>query len=141
MIRAPDELRDVSVGATANLFVSVGGTSRRLKGTVDTIRERGANGEVIEVRIAEETPGTSEAVFRLGVAEGATYLLPMDVEGDDVVYVRYRRDGGRTGLYVDEVRDVSVRPPAPSPSDRSTAGSRPSGESPLGSENERRSRR
>lgn len=111
MIRASNELRDVVVGATVNLFVSVGRTSRRLKGAVEATRERGADGEVLEVRLVEDAPGTSEIVFWLGFTGEATYLLPMAVEGDDVVYARYGREGCRTGLYVEEVREATVQSP------------------------------
>ena len=124
MIRASNELRDVTVGATVNLFVSVGQTSRRVKGTVAATRERGAHGEVLEVRLAEEATGAATVDFRLGFTEEATYLLPMAVEGEDVVYVRCRRDGARTGLYVDAVRDVSVRSPTRPGADREPADPR-----------------
>lgn len=119
MIRASNEWRDAGVGATVNLFISVGWTSRRSKGTVDATRRRGAAGEVLEVRFAEETPGGSEVVIWLGFTEEATFLLPMAVDGDDGVYVRYGRDGGRTGLYVDAAREVSVRSAARPSADRS----------------------
>ena len=127
MIRASNELRDVSVGATVNLFVASGRTSRRLKGTVEATRERGANGEVLEVRLAEATPGNAEIVFRLGSTAEATYLLPMAVDGDDVVYARYRREGGRTDVYVDEVRSVEVRSPTGSAGGRSAPSARVDG--------------
>lgn len=123
MIRVPNELRDVAVGATVNLFVSVGQTSRRLKGTVSAIRERGSNGEVLEVRVAENTPGASEIVFWLGFTEERTYLLPL-ASDDDLVYARYRHDGGRTDLFVDGVRDVGVRLAGASAED-SHSGERP----------------
>lgn len=76
-------------------------------------------GEVLEVRFAEETPGGSEVVVWLGFTEEASFLLPMAVGGDDGVYARYRRDGGRTGLYVDAAREVSVRSAARPSADRS----------------------
>ncbi|WP_299237509.1 hypothetical protein [Natronomonas sp.] len=110
MIRVSDELRDVCVGATVNLFVSVGTTSRRLKGEVYETRERGENGDVVEVRITEGTPGDSDIVFWLGFADGATYLLPLDAYDDRLVYVEYRHNGARTGLNVRTVRDVGVTP-------------------------------
>jgi hypothetical protein len=109
MIRVSDELRDVCVGATVNLFVSVGTTSRRLKGEVYETRERGGDGAVVEVRIIEDTPGDSDIVFWLGVAEEATYLLPLDAYDDRLVYVEYRHNGARTGLNVRDVREVGVR--------------------------------
>lgn len=127
MIRASNELRDVSVGATVNLFVAVGRTSRRLKGTVEATRERGANGEVLEVSLAEATPGNAEILFRLGFTAEETYLLPLAVDGDDVVYARYRREGGRTDVYVDEVRAAEVRSPTESVGGRSTPSPRVEG--------------
>lgn len=111
MIQAPDELRSVAVGATVNLFVSVGQTSRRLKGTVSETRERGADDEVLEVHVTERPPGGSEIVFWLGVAEEGTYLLPLDGDGESLVYATYRHGGGKTGLYVDGVREVEVSQP------------------------------
>lgn len=112
MIQAPDELRSVAVGATVNLFVSVGQTSRRLKGTVDRTRERGSADEVLEVHVSESTPGESEIVFWLGFTDEGTYLLPMDGDGEALVYATYKHGGGKTGLYVDSVREVDVRAPA-----------------------------
>lgn len=112
MIHAPNELREVAVGATVNLFVSVGQTSRRLKGTVRTTRDRGADGEVLEVHVAEGAPGASEIVFWLGFTDDDTYLLPLDDEDEALVYVKYKHNGGQTGLYIDAVREVGVRPPA-----------------------------
>jgi|GEM_PF-1248763 hypothetical protein len=109
MLRVPNELRDVCVGATVNLFVSVGKTSRRLKGEVHETRERGENGDVVEVRVIEETPGDSDIVFWLGFADDSTYLLPLDAYDDRLVYVEYRHNGARTGLNVRTVRDVGVR--------------------------------
>ena len=109
MIQAPNELRSVVVGASVNLFVSVGQTSRRLKGTVNRTRERGTAGEVLEVHVAESTPGGSEIVFWLGFTDEGTYLLPMDDEEESLVYVTYKHGGGRTGLYIDSVREVDVR--------------------------------
>lgn len=114
MIQAPNELRSVVVGATVNLFVSVGQTSRRLKGTVSRTRERGTADEVLEVHVSESTPGGSEIVFWLGFTDEETYLLPMDCEGEALVYVTYKHGGGRTGLYIDSVREVDVRTPASS---------------------------
>lgn len=73
---------------------------------------------MLEVRFAEETPGGSEVVIWLGFTEETTFLLPMAVEGDDGVYARYPRDGGRTGLYVDAAREVSVRSAAHPSADR-----------------------
>lgn len=110
MIPVSDELRDVCVGATVNLFVSVGTTSRRLKGEVYETRERGERGEVVEVRITEGTPGDSDVVFWLGFADDATYMLPLDAYDDRLVYVEYRHNGARTGLNVRTVRDVGVDP-------------------------------
>jgi hypothetical protein len=63
MIRVPNELRDACVGATVNLFVSVGKTSRRLKGEVYETRDRGENGDVLEVRISGDIPGESDIRF------------------------------------------------------------------------------
>ena len=112
MIHAPNELREVVVGATVNLFVSVGQTSRRLKGTVSETRARGAGDEVLEVTVAEGTPGTSEIVFWLGFTDDEAFLLPLDAEDEALVYAKYRHNGGQTGLYVDSVREVSVRGPS-----------------------------
>lgn len=153
MIQAPNELRSVAVGATVNLFVSVGRTSRRLKGTVSRTRERGTADEVLEVHVSESTPGGSEIVFWLGFTDEETYLLPMDGEEEALVYVTYKHSGGQTGLYIDSVREVDVRTPAAG--EDSPAGSSPtsqrrpsseefrsSGESELGGptpENEHRS--
>ncbi len=109
MIPVSDELRDVCVGATVNLFVSVGKTSRRLKGEVYETTARGESGDVLEVRLTEQTPGDSDVVFWLGMAEEATYLLPLDAYDDRLVYVEYRQNGARTGLDVRAVRDVGVR--------------------------------
>lgn len=108
MIQVPDELRDVDTGEQVNLFVSVGQATRRLKGEVHTVRERGASGEVMEVRATEQTPGTTEFVFWLGTTGNGTYLLPMDSSDDGLVYAEYRRARGRTGLYVDAVKEVRV---------------------------------
>lgn len=108
MIQAPNDLRDLSVGAMVNLFVSVGQTSRRLKGTVEATRERGTGGEVLEVHVAENNPGASEIVFWVGFTDEETYLLPLDAEESDLVYVKYKHNGGQTGLYIDDVRDVGV---------------------------------
>jgi hypothetical protein len=147
MIQAPNELRSVVVGATVNLFVSVGQTSRRLKGTVSRTRTRGSAEEVLEVHVSESTPGGSEIVFWLGFTDGGTFLLPMDCEEDALVYVTYKHGGGRTGLYIDNVRGVDVRTPASG--EEAATERRPSsgefldsGESELGSptpENEHRS--
>ena len=112
MIQAPNELRSVAVGATVNLFVSVGQTSRRLKGTVSRTRERGSADEVLEVHVTESTPGGSEIVFWLGHTEGETFLLPMDGDDEALVYATYKHGGGKTGLYVDSVREVDVQTPA-----------------------------
>jgi hypothetical protein len=109
MIRVSDELRDVYVGSTVNLFVSVGQTSRRLKGEVYETKERGENGDVVEVRIIEDTPGDSDIVFWLGFADESTYLLPLDAYDDRLVYVEYRHNGARTGLNVRDVREVGVQ--------------------------------
>ncbi|WP_181693509.1 hypothetical protein [Natronomonas sp. LN261] len=109
MLRVPNELRDVCVGAIVNLFVSVGKTSRRLKGEVCETRERGENGDVVEIRIIEDTPGDSDIVFWLGFTEESTYLLPLDAYDDRLVYVEYRHNGARTGLNVRDVRDVGIR--------------------------------
>lgn len=109
MIQAPNELREVTAGARLNLFVSVGQTSRRLKGTIESTEQRGTNGEVLEVRVAENTPGTSEIVFWLGFTDDETFLLPLDSDDDDLVYVSYKHNGGQTGLYIDSVRDVGIR--------------------------------
>ena len=111
MIQAPNELREVAEGATVNLFVSVGRTSRRLKGTVEATRERGTDGEVLEVRAVEDAPGAAEIVFWLGFTDAETFLLPLDAEAGDLVYVNYRHGGGRTGLYVDGVRHATVTGP------------------------------
>lgn len=112
MIQAPDELRSVAVGATINLFVSVGQTSRRLKGTVSETHGRGADDEVLEVHVTEDPPGGSEIVFWLGLADEGTFLLPLDGDGESLVYATYRHAGGKTGLYVDGVREVEVSPPS-----------------------------
>jgi hypothetical protein len=109
MIRVSDELRDVYVGSMVNLFVSVGRTSRRLKGEVYETKERGENGDVVEVRITEDTPGDSDIVFWLGFADESTYLLPLDAYDDRLVYVEYRHNGARTGLNVRDVREVGVQ--------------------------------
>jgi hypothetical protein len=109
MIQVSDELRDASVGSTVNLFVSVGQTSRRLKGEVYETRERGENGDVVEVRIIEDTPGDSDIVFWLGFADESTYMLPLDAYDDRLVYVEYRHNGARTGLNVRNVREVGVK--------------------------------
>ena len=109
MIRVSDELRDVCVGATVNLFVSVGKTSRRLRGEDYKTRARRECGDVVEVRITEGTPGDSDIVFWLGMAEEATYMLPLDAYDDRLVYVEYRHNGARTGLNVRTVREVGVR--------------------------------
>lgn len=109
MIPVSDELRDVRVGATVNLFVSVGNTSKRLKGEVYETTARGENGDVLEVRLTEQTPDGSDVVFWLGMAEGATYLLPLDAYDDRLVYIEYHHNGARTGLDVRTVRDVGVR--------------------------------
>lgn len=108
MIQAPNELREVTVGAKLNLFVSVGQTSRRLKGTIASVEERGSSGEVLEVRVTESAPGASDIVFWLGVTDDGTYLLPLEADGEDLVYVNYKHNGGQTGLYIDSVRDVGV---------------------------------
>lgn len=108
VIQVPDELRDVDAGEPVNLFVSVGQATHRLKGEVHTIRERGTSDEVLEVRATEQTPGTTEFVFWLGTSENGTYLLPMDSSDDGLVYAEYRRARGRTGLYVDSVKEVRV---------------------------------
>lgn len=138
MIQAPNELRSVAVGATVNLFVSVGQTSRRLKGTVSRTRERGTGDEVLEVHVSESTPGGSEIVFWLGFTDEETYLLPMDGEREALVYVTYKHSGGQTGLYIDSVREVDVRAPS-SGDDPANQEARPSsdefpssGESGLG---------
>ena len=112
MIHAPNELREVVVGATVNLFVSVGQTSRRLKGTVSETRERGAGDEVMEVTVVESTPGGSEIVFWIGCTDEETFLLPLDAEDEALVYVKYKHNGGQTGLYIDSVREVAVRDPS-----------------------------
>jgi hypothetical protein len=109
MIRVSNELRDVCVGATVNLFVSVGKTSRRLKGEVYETRDRGENGDVLEVRISENVPGESDILFWLGFADESTYLLPLDAYDDRLVYVEYRHNGARTGLNVRDVREVGIR--------------------------------
>lgn len=126
MIHAPNELREVAVGATVNLFVSVGQTSRRLKGTVRTTRERGADGEVLEVHVAEGAPGASEIVFWLGFTDDATFLLPLDDEDEALVYVKYKHNGGQTGLYIDGVREVGVRAPGDEASASTSEGATPS---------------
>lgn len=120
MIQAPNELRSVAVGATVNLFVSVGQTSRRLKGTVSRTRARGSTEEVLEVHVSERTPGGSEIVFWLGYTDDETFLLPMDSDGESLVYATYEHGGGKTGLYVDSVREVAVR--RPESDDDETAG-------------------
>lgn len=136
MIQAPNELRSVVVGATVNLFVSVGQTSRRLKGTVSKTRERGTADEVLEVHVSESTPGGSEIVFWLGFTDEATYLLPLDGEEEALVYVTYKHSGGQTGLYIDSVREVDVRTPA-SGGDSTTSQRRPTAdESPSSGESE-----
>lgn len=135
MIQAPDELRSVAVGATVNLFVSVGQTSRRLKGTVSETRERGADDEVLEVHVTEGPPGGSEIVFWLGLAEAGTYLLPLESDGESLVYATYRHAGGKTGLYVDRVREVEVSPP--SGQDDASLGDATPGEVQTGGEAER----
>lgn len=112
MIHAPNELREVAVGATVNLFVSVGQTSRRLKGTVSATRERGTGDEVLEVHVVERTPGAAEIVFWLGFTDEETFLLPLDDEDEALVYVKYKHNGGQTGLYIDSVREVGVRDPS-----------------------------
>ncbi|MDR9381655.1 MAG: hypothetical protein RI560_08305 [Natronomonas sp.] len=109
MIRVPNELRDACVGSTVNLFVSVGTTSRRLKGEVYETRDRGENGDVLEVRISEDVPGESDIRFWLGVADESTYLLPLDAYDDRLVYVEYRHNGARIGLNVRDVREVGLR--------------------------------
>lgn len=109
MLQVSNELRDVCVGSTVNLFVSVGMTSRRLKGEVYETRERGESGDVVEVRIIEDTPGDSDIVIWLGFADDSTYLLPLDAYDDRLVYVEYRHNGARTGLNVRNVRDVRVK--------------------------------
>lgn len=109
MIRVSDELRDVCVGATVNLFVSVGTGARRLKGEIYETRTRGEEGEVIEVRITEAAPRRSDVVFWLGIAEEATYLLPLDAYDDRLVYIEYRHNGARTGLNVGDVREIDVQ--------------------------------
>ena len=113
MIQVSDELRDVCIGATVNLFVSVGRTSRRLKGEVYETRERGENGDVIEIRIIEQTPKDSDIVFWLGIADEATYLLPLDAYDDRLVYIEYRHNGARTGLNVKDVREIGIRETPP----------------------------
>ena len=115
MIHAPNELREVAVGARVNLFVSVGQTSRRLKGTVSATRERGTGDEVLEVSVAERSPGAAEIVFWLGFTDEETFLLPLDDEDEALVYVKYKHNGGQTGLYIDSVREVDVRDPSAEP--------------------------
>lgn len=115
MIHAPNELREVAVGAEVNLFVSVGQTSRRLKGTVSGTRERGTGDEVLEVHVAERSPGAAEIVFWLGFTDEETFLLPLDDEDEALVYVKYKHNGGQTGLYIDSVREVGVRDPSADP--------------------------
>lgn len=115
MIHAPNELREVAVGAQVNLFVSVGQTSRRLKGTVSATRERGTGDEVLEVHVAERSPGAAEIVFWLGFTDEETFLLPLDDEDEALVYVKYKHNGGQTGLYIDSVREVGVRDPSAEP--------------------------
>jgi len=132
MIQAPNELRDVCVGATVNLFVSVGQTSRRLKGSVEATRECGTGDEVLEVHVSESTPGDSEIVFWLGFTDEQTFLLPLDSEEGNLVYVRYKHSGGQTGLYIDRVRDVGVRSPSEEggdeDGDRASTGQSPTNE-------------
>lgn len=115
MIQAPNELREITVGARVNLFVSVGQTSRRLKGTVSATRERGTGDEVLEVHVAERSPGAAEIVFWLGFTDEETFLLPLDDEDEALVYVKYKHNGGQTGLYIDSVREVGVLDPSAEP--------------------------
>lgn len=109
MIQVPNELRNVASGATVNLFVSVGQTSRRLKGEIRTVREHGASDEIREIRIEENTPSDSEIVLWIGGTDGEAYLLPLEADEDGLVYAEYRYNGGKTGLYIDAVREVGVR--------------------------------
>lgn len=110
MIQVPNDLRELSAGAMVNLFVSVGQTSRRLKGTVEATHKRGTGGEVLEVHVAENNPGASRIVFWVGFTDEETYLLPLEAEDSDLVYVKYKHNGGQTGLYIDDIRDVGVEP-------------------------------
>lgn len=109
MIQVPNELRNVTLGATVNLFVSVGQTSRRLKGEIRTVYEHGASDEIKEIRIEEDTPSGSEIVLWIGGTDEEAYLLPLEADEDGLVYAEYRYSGGKTGLYIDAVREVGVR--------------------------------